>query len=108
MPLHASEKSLVIRYLGPLVPLGFGGFGLWLLATGCYVYRPGRSNTEVVLLPPDAYIAGGFFICLAALITSLGVSGRFERWLFWLGAVGSALCFAAEAGRQLLGVATYG
>jgi hypothetical protein len=108
MPSPSPEKSFVTRYLGPLLPLSFGTFGLWLLASGRYVYRPGRSTTELVLLPPDSYIAGGFFICLAALIAALGVSGKTKRWLFWFGAVGSALFFSVEAGRQLLGVAAYG
>lgn len=108
MSSPSPEKSFVIRYLGPLIPLGFGSFGLWLLVTGRYVFRPGRSTTELVLLSPDSYIAGGFFICLALLIATLGVSGKAERWLFWPGAVGAVLFFFIEAGRQLLGVAAYG
>jgi hypothetical protein len=108
MSSRPPEKSIVIRYLGPLIPVGFGCFGLWLLVTGRYVFRPGRSTTELVLLPPDSYIAGGFFICLAVLIAALGVSGKAERWLFWFGAGGAALLFAVEAGRQFLGVAAYG
>lgn len=101
-------NSPIVRYLGPLLPLGFGGFGVWLLVSGRYVFRPGRSNSEIVLLAPDAYIAGGFFIFLAALITALGVSGQFGRWLFWVGSIGSAIFLAIEAGRQVLGVAVYG
>jgi hypothetical protein len=43
------KKSFVIKYLGPMIPLGFAGFGIWLLITGQYVFRPGRNPTEVVL-----------------------------------------------------------
>lgn len=108
MSSPSPEKSFVIRYLGPLIPMGFCSFGFWLLATGRYVFRPSRSTTELVLLSPDSYIAGGFFICLAVLITALGVSGNAKRLLFWSGAAGAVLFFSVEAGRQLLGVAAYG
>jgi hypothetical protein len=102
------QKSLVIRYLGPLIPLGFGGFGIWLLITGRYAFRPGRSTTEVVLVAPDAFIAGGFFISLAILISALGFSGKCGRVLFWVGSIGSVFCIVFEAIRQIFGMAVYG
>jgi len=106
--ISVPEHSLIVRFLGPLVPLGFAAFGIWLLISGRYVYRPGRSTTELVLLAPDAYIAGAFFLFLAALIAALGVSGKKGRWLFWVGSVGSIASFVVEAGRQIAGVAAYG
>lgn len=56
------STSPLIQYLGPLLPLGCGGFCVWLLVSGRYVYRPGRSNSELIPLAPDAYLAAGFFI----------------------------------------------
>ncbi|MFN4352159.1 MAG: hypothetical protein ACK4F6_15255 [Hylemonella sp.] len=101
--------TFVTRFLGPLVPAGFAGFGLWLLITGRYAYRLGRgSQNEVVLLPPDAYIAGAFFIFLAVLVAAIGMSGRRSWWFFLVGCVGAILSFAFEAWRQLSGVAVYG
>ncbi len=105
----APKRTFVARFLGPLVPAGFAVFGGWLLISGRYAYRPSRGNSsEVVLLPPDTYIAGAFFIFLALLIAAIGTSGRKNRWLFVVGCVGAALSFAVEAWRQLSGVAVYG
>lgn len=97
------STSPLIQYLGPLLPLGCGGFGVWLLVSGRYVYRPGRSNSELIPLAPDAYLAAGFFISLAVLIAALGITGQLGRWLFWGGSIGSTVFLAIEAGLQLLG-----
>lgn len=103
------KRTFVARFVGPLVPLGFASFGIWLLVSGRYVYRSTRgSSNELVLLPPDAYIAGAFFIFLAVLITAIGTSGRKSRWLFIVGCVGAVMSFAIEAWRQLSGLAVYG
>ena len=106
--MSSNKPSFVVRYLGPLVPVGFAVFGIWILISGNYVYRPGRTTTTLTLLPPDAQIAGIFFLSLASLIAALGVSGRKGRWLFWVGIVGSLATLIAEAARQLLGLAVYG
>ena len=81
--MNEGKKSFVIRYLGPLVPLGLAACGVWVLLSGTYTYRPGRTGSTVTLLPPDSYLAGLFFISLGVLITAFGVSGRKERWFFW-------------------------
>lgn len=103
-----NDRSLVVRFLGPLVPLGFAAFGIWLLISGRYVYRPGRGNAELVLLSPDAYIAGAFFIFLALLVAAIGMSGKKSWWLFSTGLAGSLICFSVEAWRQIAGLAVYG
>jgi hypothetical protein len=106
--MSSPKPSFVIRYLGPLVPLGFAAFGIWILISGSYIYRPGRTTSTVTLLPPDAQISGVFFLSIAALISALGVSGRNKRWLFWIGLVGSIGTLAIEGARQIAGIAVYG
>jgi len=103
-----NSRSLVVKFLGPLVPLGSAGFGVWLLFSGRYVYRPGRSNAVLVLLPPDVYIAGAFFIFLGLLVAAIGMSGKRSWWLFYVGLTGSLLGFSVEAWRQIAGLAVYG
>lgn len=103
-----AKESFVIRYLGPLLPLGFAAFGVWILVSGAYVFRSGRSSQIYTLLPPDSYLAALFFISLGVFIAAFGASGRVERWLFWCGLVGSVAACVIGGGRQLLGVAVYG
>jgi hypothetical protein len=103
------ERSFVVRFLGPLVPIGFASFGLWLFFSGRYVYRPSRgSSRQVVLMGPDAYLAGVFFISLAVLVTAIGTSGKKSWWLFAIGLVGAVLSFSVSAWRQISGIAIYG
>lgn len=103
------KRTFVARFLGPLVPVGVAVYGTWLLISGQYVYRSSRgSSNEIVLLPPDAYIAGSFFIFLAVLISAIGASGKKSWWLFVVGCAGAVLSFALEAWRQLAGIAVYG
>ncbi|MCR6477243.1 hypothetical protein NU688_13870 [Variovorax sp. ZS18.2.2] len=102
------KKSFVIRYLGPLVPLGFAAVGVWILLSGAYTYRPGRTSSTVTLLPPDSHLAGLFFISLGVLIAAFGVSGRRERWFFWGGLSGALLSLVVEGTRQILRMAVYG
>lgn len=104
----SNNRSPVARFLGPLVPLGLATFGIWLLISGRYVYRPGRSNAELVLLAPDVYIAGAFFIFLALLVAAIGVSGKKSWGLFFTGLAGSLISFSVEAWRQIAGLAVYG
>ena len=106
--MNEGKKSFVIRYLGPLVPLGFAACGVWVLLSGTYTYRPGRTGSTVTLLPPDSYLAGLFFISLGVLITAFGVSGRKERWFFWGGLSGALLSLIVEGARQILRMAVYG
>ena len=96
------------RYLGPLVPLGFAAFGLWILVSGSYTFRPGRSDTTLTLLPPDSQFAALFFISLAVLLSAFGAKGRMERWLFRTGLGGCLLAIAFVGVRQILRVASYG
>jgi hypothetical protein len=108
-PPSAGERSFVVRFLGPLVPIGFVSFGFWLLFSGRYVYRPTRgSSQEVVLLAPDAYLAGIFFISLAVLTTAIGTSGKKSWWFFAIGLAGAILSFSVTAWRQISGTAIYG
>jgi len=105
----AGERSFVGRFLGPLVPIGFAAFGFWLFFSGRYVYRPTRgSSQQVILLAPDAYLAGVFFISLAVLVTAIGTSGKKSWWFFAIGLAGAVLSFSVVAWRQISGVAVYG
>ncbi|HEY3049792.1 MAG TPA: hypothetical protein VGJ72_20290 [Polaromonas sp.] len=109
MPIPKTQKnSFVLHYLGPLVPLGFAVFGVWILISGRYAYRPGRSAQVLVLLPPDSQFAALFFISLACVIAAFGFSGLKERWLFWGGLAGCVGALLIEGVRQLLGLAVYG
>lgn len=108
MSSSVQKKSIVERFLGPLIPIGLASFGVWLLVSGRYVFRPGRSNGELVLLAPDAHLIGVFFLFLAALLVAFGVGGRKEKWFFWVGALGSTVTIVIESTRQLLGLAVYG
>lgn len=109
MPDQPAEKpSFISRYLGPLLPLGFAGVGVWILMSGRYVYRPGRSGGVLVLLPPDSLFAALFFISLSCVIAAFGFSGLKERWLFWGGLAGCVCALLIEGTRQLLGLAVYG
>ena len=103
-----NDRSLLVRLFGPLLALGLAAFGIWLFISGRYVYRPGRSNAQLVLLSPDAYIAGAFFISLALLIAAIGISGKKSWWLFFTGLTGSLISFSVEAWRQIAGLAVYG
>ena len=103
------KRSFVVRFLGPLVPIGFASFGFWLFFSGRYVYRPTRgSSQQVVLLAPDAYLAGIFFISLAVLVTAIGTSGKKSWWFFAIGLAGAVLSFSVSAWRQISGIAIYG
>jgi len=104
----ASRGKFVIRYLGPLIPLGLAANGIWILLSGYYTYRPGKGNWTLTLLPPDSHLAGLFFIFLGVLVASLGVSGRKERWLFWSGLAGALLSLIIEGLRQILRLAVHG
>lgn len=108
MSSTVQKNSFVVRFLGPLIPIGLASFGVWLLISGRYAFRPGRSHTVLVLLAPDAYLIGIFFLFLAALLVAFGVTGRKEKWFFWVGTIGSAVTIAIESARQLLGLAAYG
>lgn len=103
-----STTSRIVRTLGALVPPGLAAHGLWILFTGSASYRPGRGDRTRTLLPPDAWLAGLFFVFLAMLVASLGMSGRKEAWLFRVGLGGSLFCLVTEGARQLLGIAAYG
>ncbi|SEK66897.1 hypothetical protein SAMN05518845_102329 [Variovorax sp. YR750] len=96
-----------MRYLAPLLPLGSALFGIWVLLSGSYTYRPGRNSQTVTLLPPDSQLMGLFFLSLAVLISAFGVSGRRKRWLFRGGLAGALLSLTAEGFRQLAGLAVY-
>ncbi len=107
-PPH-DERSFFGRFLGPLLPIAFALFGFWLFFSGRYVYRPTRgSSHEVILLAPDAYWAGVFFISLAVLVAAIGASGKKSWWCFAIGLAGAVLSFAVVAWRQVSGVAVYG
>ncbi|WP_395318271.1 hypothetical protein [Variovorax sp. UC74_104] len=101
------KPSFVIRYLGPLLPIGSALFGIWILFSGSYTYRPGRGSQTITLLPPDSQLMGLFFLSLAVLVSALGASGRRERWLFWGGLTGAVVFLVAEGLRQLLKLAVY-
>jgi hypothetical protein len=104
---HTQPKSsFVIRYLGPLVPLGFAVLGAWILFSGSYTYRPVRySSTVVTLLPPDSWLAAVFFFSLASLLIAFGLQGRAERITFGIGLVGCIAAIAAVGFRQITGLA---
>jgi hypothetical protein len=102
------KSSFVIRYLGPLVPMGFAAFGSWILFSGSYSFRPGRSNQVVTLLPPDSWLAAVFFLSLAALLVAFGLQGRAERSVFWIGLIGCLVAIAAVGFRQIAGFAVIG
>jgi hypothetical protein len=104
----ARESSLIARFFWPLIPIGVACFGVWILISGRYIYRPGRSHTVFELIAPDAYLIGVFYLFLAALLSAFGVTGRKEKWFFWVGVIGSATTIAIESARQLLGLAAYG
>ncbi len=104
----AKKPSFVSRYLGPLLPLSFAAVGVWILISGRYVYRPGRSGGILALLPPDSFFAALFFISLSCVIAAFGFSGRKEWWLFWGGLTGCVGALLIEGARQLLGLAVYG
>jgi hypothetical protein len=109
MPDQPAEKSSFIsRYLGPLLPLSFAAVGVWILVSGRYVYRPGRSGGVLVLHPPDSLFAALFFISLSCVIAAFGFSGPKERWLFWGGLSGCVCALLVEGTRQLWGLAVYG
>lgn len=103
------ERSFVVRFVGPLVPIGFASFGFWLFFSGRYVYRSTRGSTQqVILLGPDAYFAGVFFISLAVLVAAIGISGKKSWWFFAIGLAGAVLSFSVAAWRQISGIAIYG
>jgi hypothetical protein len=109
MPDQPAEKpSIVSRYLGTLLTLSFAGVGIWILISGRYVYRPGRSGGILVLLPPDSYFAALFFFSLSCVIAAFGFSGLKERYLFWVGLAGCIAALLIEGTRQLLRLAVYG
>ena len=109
MPDQPVKKpSSISRYLGSLLVLSFAAIGVWILISGRYDYRPGRSNGVLALLPPDSYFAALFFISLSCVIAAFGFSGRKERWLFRGGLAGCIAALLIEGTRQLSGLAIYG
>jgi hypothetical protein len=108
MTTDSEGSSFVGRYLGPLVPLALAAFGIWILISGHYSFRPGRSTTTVTLLPPDSQFAALFFLSLAVLLAAFGAKGQMERWLFWVGLVGSVTAIVTVGARQIIGAASYG
>lgn len=108
MPQTQPKPSFVIRYLGPLVPLGFALFGAWILFSGSYVYRGGRSSTVTTLLPPDSWLAAVFFFSLAILLVAFGLQRRAQCIAFWIGLVGCVVAIAVVGFRQIAGLAAFG
>jgi hypothetical protein len=101
------KRSFVVRYLGPLLPLSLAAYGIWVLFSGEYTYRPGRASGTVTLLAPDAQLMGLFQVFLAVLVTAFGVSGRKEWWCFRVGLAGAVLCLVIEGARQLMRIAVH-
>jgi len=90
------------------LPLGLAAVGVWILVSGRYVYRPGRSAKVLTLLPPDSLFAALFFISLSCVIAAFGFSGSKERWLFWGGLTGCLCALLIEGTRQFWGLTVYG
>jgi hypothetical protein len=103
------KPSFVVRYLGPLMPLGFAVFGAWILFSGSYTYRPVRHSSAVVtLLPPDSWLAAIFFFSLASLLVAFGLQGRVERITFCIGLIGCVAAISVVGFRQIAGLAMLG
>ena len=102
-----NKPSFITRYLGPLLPLSFSLFGLWILVTGSYTYRPGRTNKFLTLHPPDSWFAALFFFSLGILFVAFGLEGRAQRATFWIGLAGCLVAIAVVGFRQITGLAAF-
>ncbi|KIQ28193.1 hypothetical protein RT97_20965 [Variovorax paradoxus] len=87
--------------------MSLAAYGIWVLFSGEYTYRPGRGNGTVTLLALDARLMGLFQLFLAVLVTALGVSGRKAWWCFRIGLAGAVLCLVVEGARQLMRIAVH-
>lgn len=90
------------------MPLGLALFGAWILFSGSYDYRAGRSSTVTTLLPPDSWLAAVFFFSLAILLVAFGLQRRAQCITFWIGLVGCVVAIAVVGFRQIVGLAVFG
>ena len=104
MSKSQTSPSFISRFLGPLLPLSFALYGIWILVTGSYSYRPGRSTRSITLLPPDSWFAAWFFFSLSVLLVAFGLEGRSQRVTFWTGLASCLIAIAVVGSRQILGL----
>lgn len=91
-----------------MIPLVLVLFGAWIFYSGSYAFRPTRSVSRVVLLPPDSWGAAVFFIFLGVLLTAFELKGRSERYAFWAGLFGCLGAATFVGYRQITGMAVMG
>jgi cell division protein FtsW (lipid II flippase) len=103
-----AKQSFITRYLGPTIPWVLALFGLWILYSGSYAFRPTRSLSREVLLPPDSWGAAIFFIFLGLVLAAFDLKGRSERYAFWIGLVGCIGAVVFVGYRQITGTAVHG
>lgn len=104
-PLATSTGKWARRSLLALVPLGYAAYAAWIFASGTHTYRLGRSAKVITLAPPDTYVAGYFFVCLAVVMAGYVIGGSLQRRLTWTGLMGAAVALVVLWGRQLFDLA---